>query len=56
MLENNLRRALTISNGDYGPFVTRPISLAFLVMAVLWLLIPVLMKMRGKNVIINEEA
>lgn len=56
MIENNLRRALTISNGDYSVFVTRPISLAFLVITVLWLVVPVLMKMRGKSVIINVEG
>ncbi|WP_409275203.1 tripartite tricarboxylate transporter permease [Neobacillus sp. SCS-31] len=56
MLENNLRRALTISNGDFTPFFTRPLSLVFLLMTVLWLIIPVLMKLKGKTVVINEEA
>jgi putative tricarboxylic transport membrane protein len=56
MLENNLRRALTISNGDYYVFFTRPISLAFLIITILWLIVPALMKMRGKKVIINVEG
>jgi putative tricarboxylic transport membrane protein len=56
MIENNLRRALTISNGDFMIFVTKPISLTFLIVSVLWLLIPVLLTMRGKKVIINEEG
>jgi putative tricarboxylic transport membrane protein len=56
MIENNLRRALTISNGDYSVFFTRPLSLAFLIVMALWLIIPILLKMRGKNVVINEEA
>ncbi|OIK10532.1 transporter [Bacillus sp. MUM 116] len=56
MIENNLRRALTISNGDYSVFFTRPISLAFLIIAFLWLVIPALIKMRGKQVIINVEG
>jgi putative tricarboxylic transport membrane protein len=56
MVENNLRRALTISNGDFSIFVSRPISLAFLLITVLWLVIPLLMKRRGKEVIINVEG
>lgn len=34
LLEENLRRALMISNGDLTEFVTRPISLFFLLLAV----------------------
>ncbi|MCM3005992.1 tripartite tricarboxylate transporter permease [Priestia koreensis] len=56
MIENNLRRALTISNGDYGVFFTRPISLVFLIITVLWLAIPMLLKKRGKDVVINVEG
>ncbi|SDM98159.1 putative tricarboxylic transport membrane protein [Fictibacillus solisalsi] len=56
MIENNMRRALTSSNGDFLVFVQKPVSLVFLVIAILWILIPVLMKLRGKEVIINEEA
>ncbi|WP_160719206.1 tripartite tricarboxylate transporter permease [Bacillus sp. USDA818B3_A] len=56
MVENNLRRALTISNGDYGVFFTRPISLLFLLITALWLVIPFMMKRRGKDVIINVEG
>ncbi|MFJ8515417.1 tripartite tricarboxylate transporter permease [Lysinibacillus xylanilyticus] len=55
MIENNMRRALTISNGHFSIFVSKPLSLVFLIVAVSWLLIPIFMKMRGKNVIINEE-
>jgi len=56
MVENNLRRALTISNGDFSIFFTRPISLAFLIITFLWLIIPFIMKRRGKDVIINIEG
>jgi putative tricarboxylic transport membrane protein len=56
MVENNLRRALTISNGDFSVFVTRPISLVFLLITLLWLVIPFMMKRRGKDVIINIEG
>ncbi|MFD1422412.1 tripartite tricarboxylate transporter permease [Laceyella tengchongensis] len=56
MIENNLRRALTASNGDWSVFVTHPLSLIFLIIAALWLIIPFIMKLRGKNVVINEEG
>ena len=39
MMEENLRRALLLSRGDPTVFVTRPISLAMLVLAVLLLLL-----------------
>jgi putative tricarboxylic transport membrane protein len=56
MIENNLRRALTISNNDFSIFVQKPISLAFLLIGLLWLVIPLLLKLRGKKVVLNEEA
>ncbi|MEY2365075.1 tripartite tricarboxylate transporter permease [Lysinibacillus capsici] len=56
MIENNMRRALTISNGDFSIFITKPLSLLFLVVSISWLLIPLIMKIRGKNVLINEEG
>jgi TctA family transporter len=37
MLEEHFRRALAISHGDFSIFVTRPVSAAFLVLAVLLL-------------------
>ncbi|MBY0085363.1 tripartite tricarboxylate transporter permease [Brevibacillus brevis] len=55
MIENNLRRALTTSNGDFSIFIQKPVSLAFLIIAVLWITVPLIMKMRGKKVIVNEE-
>ncbi|MCP3763593.1 tripartite tricarboxylate transporter permease [Domibacillus sp. A3M-37] len=55
MIENNMRRALTSSNGDFSIFVTSPVSLLFLVIGALWISVPLIMKMRGRSVIINEE-
>jgi putative tricarboxylic transport membrane protein len=55
MIENNMRRALTISNGDFSIFVTKPLSLAFIIAAVAWLVVPLLMKLKGRNVIVNDE-
>lgn len=56
MIENNMRRALTTSNGDFTIFLTKPLSLIFLGCAALWLIIPLILKGRGKEVVINEEA
>lgn len=55
MIENNMRRALTISNGDWSIFVTKPLSLVFLIIAVVWIVTPIILKFKGKKVIVNEE-
>jgi putative tricarboxylic transport membrane protein len=43
IFESNLRRALMLSEGDWSSFVTRPISLFFLIVVFLILLGPTLM-------------
>ncbi|ALS77684.1 MULTISPECIES: tripartite tricarboxylate transporter permease [Planococcus] len=55
MIENNLRRALTISNGDFMIFFTKPLSLILLMVAAAWLLIPLLLKLKGRTIVLNEE-
>ncbi len=52
MMEEYLRRALLISRGDWGVFVTRPISASLLVAALLLLLIVLLPAVKKKR----EEA
>jgi putative tricarboxylic transport membrane protein len=50
-MEENLRRAMTISHGSPAVFVTRPLSLSLLVVALLLLavmLIPSIAKSREK--------
>jgi TctA family transporter len=50
LMEENLRRALLISRGDPSVFVTRPISLAFIIMTILIVIImflPAIAKRRG---------
>ncbi|MED4584664.1 tripartite tricarboxylate transporter permease [Brevibacillus choshinensis] len=56
MIENNLRRALTTSNGEFSIFIEKPVSLVFLIIAVLWITVPLIMKMRGKKVVVNVEG
>ena len=41
-LETSLRRSLIMSQGDFSIFITRPISLGFLMTAVLLLIIPII--------------
>ena len=52
MMEDNLRRAMTISRGDPTVFVTRPLSLGLLAVALLLLvgiLFPSIAKRREKT-------
>jgi len=56
MIENNMRRALTASDGDFLVFLTKPLSAVFLILALLWILIPILLKLRGKKIIVTEEG
>jgi TctA family transporter len=51
MLEENLRRALLISRGDPSVFITRPISLAFVIataLIVLTMAVPAVRKRQTK--------
>jgi len=52
MMEENLRRALLLSRGDWGVFVTRPISAGLLAVAALLLVIVLLPAVKHKR----EEA
>jgi putative tricarboxylic transport membrane protein len=50
IVEENLRRSLEVSNGDPSVFVTRPLSLLFVVLTVLIVIVialPALRKRRG---------
>jgi putative tricarboxylic transport membrane protein len=47
LAEQNLRRALSISQGDWSVFVTHPISLVLLILSVIMLLLPVFWKPRA---------
>ena len=56
MIENNMRRALTISNGEFSIFFTKPLSLVFIIVAALWLLVPMLLKLKGRSVVVEDEG
>jgi putative tricarboxylic transport membrane protein len=53
-LETSLRRSLIMSHGDFSIFISRPISLAFLIIAVLLLIIPIITQ-RKKLSTLPEE-
>jgi putative tricarboxylic transport membrane protein len=55
LLEEYLRRALIISRGDPSVFVTRPLSLILLLLAVAALVIAVLPAIRRKREVVFEE-
>ena len=56
LLERNLRRALLISHGDPGVFLTRPISATLLALAALALLLAVLPTVRRKREVVFVEG
>jgi len=55
MLENNLRKSLILSQGDFAIFVTRPISVTCLALAVLALLVAVLPGLSKKREAVAAE-
>ncbi|MEG2818504.1 MAG: tripartite tricarboxylate transporter permease, partial [Comamonas sp.] len=52
MMEENLRRALLLSRGDWSVFVTRPISAGLLIAAVILLVVVLMPAVKNKR----EEA
>lgn len=52
MMEENFRRALLLAHGDYTTFVTRPLSLSLLVLAVILVVLVALPSVKAKR----EEA
>jgi putative tricarboxylic transport membrane protein len=41
-LESSLRQSLMMSQGDFSIFIQRPITVAFLILAVLLLIVPII--------------
>jgi len=58
LMENNLRQALIISKGGFDIFFVRPISLGCLVMAFIFLFLPLipLIKKKRKELLMGEET
>jgi TctA family transporter len=55
LMEENFRRAMTLSNGDPAVFVTRPISAILLFLAVLLLIVLVLPTVRARRKEVFQE-
>jgi putative tricarboxylic transport membrane protein len=47
MLEENFRRAVKLARGDYTVFLTKPISLLFILLAILSIVVPLVKKKRS---------
>jgi putative tricarboxylic transport membrane protein len=56
MMEENLRRALLLSRGDWSAFVTRPLSAGLLIAAVLMIVVVMLPSIRSKREVAFQEA
>ncbi|MGH3088001.1 MAG: tripartite tricarboxylate transporter permease, partial [Rubrobacteraceae bacterium] len=55
LMETQFRRAIAISQGDLSVFVTRPLSLIILLLAVAVLLLPLLSSFRSSGPNVGEE-
>ena len=56
MMEENLRRALLLSRGDWSAFVTRPLSAGLLAMAALMIIVVLLPSMKSKREVAFKDA
>lgn len=56
MAEQQLRRALAIAQGDWSTLVSTPIAAGILFAALMALVVPMVMRMRGKGAILAQVA
>ncbi|WP_052123980.1 tripartite tricarboxylate transporter permease [Ureibacillus manganicus] len=56
IIEKSLRRTLLISDGSYMPFITRPFSLALLIIIILMLMSPLFGKLKNRNKKVKEDV
>lgn len=56
MAEQQLRRALSISQGDWTTLVATPLSAGLLAVAALALIVPLILRMRGKGQVLSQVA
>jgi putative tricarboxylic transport membrane protein len=56
MAEQQLRRALAIAQGDWTTLVSTPLSATLLGIAALALIVPMLMRLRGKGQVLSQIA
>jgi putative tricarboxylic transport membrane protein len=56
MMEENLRRALLLSRGDWTAFITRPLSAGLLAAALLMVIVVMLPSIRKKREVAFQDA
>jgi len=56
MAEQQLRRALSISQGDLTTLVGSPVSATLLALAAIALIVPLILRARGKGAVLNQLA
>jgi putative tricarboxylic transport membrane protein len=56
MAEQQLRRALAISQGDVGVLLTSPISATLLALAAIALILPMALRARGRGKLLAQMA
>lgn len=55
LMEQSLRQALIMSNGSYAVLVNRPISVTLLILAVLWVAVPILFRFFGRKTLVLDD-
>jgi len=56
MAEQQLRRALAISQGDFGVLVTSPIAATLLALAAAAVIVPLILRLRGRGAVLAQLA
>jgi putative tricarboxylic transport membrane protein len=56
MAEQQLRRALAISQGDWSTLLSSPLSATLLALAALALVVPMLLRLRGRGQVLSQIA
>jgi putative tricarboxylic transport membrane protein len=56
MAEQQLRRALSIAQGDWTTLVSTPVSATLLGISAVFLVVPMLMRMRGRGRVLSQVA
>ncbi|WP_235019290.1 hypothetical protein [Tabrizicola flagellatus] len=56
MAEQQLRRALAIAQGDWSTLVSTPLSATLLGISAVFLVVPALMRLRGRGRVLSQIA
>jgi putative tricarboxylic transport membrane protein len=56
MAESHLRRALAIAQGDWVALVSTPLSAGILALAAVALILPIVLRIRGKGALLTQMA